>query len=88
MEFDFDPGKDAANIAKHGLSLDAARWLDWDTAVIWPDVRFDYGEARMSALGYIGMRLYAVAFVDRGAIRRIISLRKDNPREYRRYART
>jgi len=88
MKFDFDPAKDAVNIAKHGMSLGDAVQFDWETAVIWPDTRFNYGEARMSALGYIGTRLYSVAFVDRGDIRRIINLRKANPREYRRYAST
>jgi len=37
MEFEFDPAKDAANIAKHGLSLDAASRLDWNSAVTWLD---------------------------------------------------
>jgi len=57
MEFDFDPIKDASNRRKHGVSLADAALLDWETAVIWPDMRFDYGEARMSALGHIGNRL-------------------------------
>jgi len=42
----------------------------------------------MCGLGYIGMRLYFVVFVDRGDIRRIVSLRKANPREYEKYAST
>jgi len=29
MELDFDPTKDAANIAKHGLSLAAAEQRGW-----------------------------------------------------------
>lgn len=36
-------------------------------------------------IGYIGLRLY---FVDRAEGRRIISLRKANPREVNRYAET
>lgn len=38
------------------------------------------------AIGYIGLRLYYVAFVDRADGRRIISLRKANQREVKRYA--
>jgi len=38
-------------------------------------------------LGYIDMRLYCAIFVDRGGIRRIISLRKANKREEKTYAR-
>lgn len=86
MEITYDPAKDAANIAKHGISLDLAAELEWESAVVWPDVRRDYGEPRMVAIGYIGLRLYYVAFVDRAEVRRIISLRKANQREAKRYA--
>jgi len=88
MLIEFDPVKDAVNRDKHGISLGDAAMLDWDTAVTWPDTRIDYGETRMCGLGYIGLRLYSVVFVDRGDIRRIVSLRKANPREYRKYAST
>jgi uncharacterized DUF497 family protein len=86
IEITFDPAKDAANRVKHGLSLAEAGRLEWDTALIDRDDRRDYGEARMLAIGYIGHRLYFVVFVERDGVRRIISLRKANPREYLRYA--
>jgi len=82
----FDPAKDAANRAKHGLSLAAAGDIDWDTALIERDDRRNYGESRMLGIGYIGLRLYFVVFVERDGVKRIISLRKANPREYFRYA--
>ena len=44
------------------------------------------GEERVFALGYIGNRLHAIAYVERGEVTRIISLRKANPREENRYA--
>ena len=92
MDVTFDPAKDAANVAKHGVSLTEAAGFEWETAVVWPDTRRDYGEARMVALGYIGLRIMAMVFVDRApkkpAERRIISLRKANSREVKRYAET
>jgi len=88
MLIEFDPAKDAANREKHGVSLGNAALLDWNTAVVWQDMRFDYGEERMCALAYIGLRLYFAAFVDRGQARRIISLRRANEREENHYART
>jgi len=96
MQIDFDSAKDAANRDKHGISLGEAARIDWDSAVIWPDARFDYGEERMRGLGYIGVRLHYVAFVDREyeegdeiiLVRRIISLRKANEREEKLYARS
>ena len=60
--------------------------LEWETAVVFPDERTDYGEGRVAAIGYIGQRLYVVIFTDRGEERRIISLRKANAREIKRYA--
>lgn len=92
MNVTFDAAKDAANMAKHGISLSEATGFEWGTALVWPDQRRDYGEARMAALGYIGLRIMAVVFVDRPADkpteRRVISLRKANSREVARYAET
>jgi len=92
MNVTFDPAKDASNLAKHGFSLLDAVGFEWETAVVWPDTRRDYDEARMVALGYIGLRIVALVFVDRppeqATERRIISLRKANSREVKRYAET
>ena len=85
MQLDFDPGKDAANLSKQGLSLAAAAELSWDAALVWIDNRADYGEARMVALAPIGDVLFVVAFVDRDPARRIISLRRANRREVSHY---
>lgn len=86
MKILFDPAKNAANLAKHGVSLALAGEMEWDEAVMWPDVRRDYGEPRMSALVLYGGRLFFVAFVDRANERRIITLRKANNREKMHYA--
>ena len=90
MNVKFDPAKDGANVAKHGVSLAEAAGFEWGAAVVWPDTRQDYCEARMVALGYIGLRIMALVFVDRPpdkpTERRIISLRKANTREVNRYA--
>ena len=80
----FDPAKDAINRAKHGVSLTLAQ--DWDTALVWPDEREAYGEERECAIGYIGLRLFYVVFVDRADGRHVISLRKANTTERNRYA--
>jgi len=85
VQFDFDPGKDATNLSKHGLSLAAAANLSWDAALVWIDDRADYGEARMVALAPIGDMLFFVAFADREQARRIISLRRANRREINHY---
>ncbi len=92
MNVTFDPSKDAANMAKHGVSLTEAAGFEWGSSLVSPDQRRDYGEPRMVALGYIGLRIMAVVFVERPpeqpTERRIISLRKANSREVKRYAET
>lgn len=75
MLIDFDPAKDKLNRARHGLSLAYARKLIWDEALVWVDSRYPYDEIRMIGLVPEGDTLYYVAFVDRGKVRRIISLR-------------
>lgn len=85
MRIDFDPEKDSRNVQKHGLSLALAVGLDWDAALAWIDDRQEYGEVRMIALAPKTGILYYVAFVDRGTVRRIISLRRANRREVKHY---
>lgn len=86
MKISYDPAKDAANLAKHGISLALAADLEWESALTWPDTRRAYGEPRQCALALLGEWLFFVAFVDRAGERRIISLRKANNREQIRYA--
>lgn len=88
VEITFDLAKNAANIAKHGMSLDMANSFEWDTALIEPDGRRDYGEARMLGIGYVGDRLHFVVFVKRDGGNRVISLRKASNREKQAYAQT
>ena len=85
MQIDFDPSKDQLNLVKHGLSLDLAVELDWEEALVGVDDREDYGEMRMIALAPRTGILYYVAFVDRGRVRSIISLRRANRREVKHY---
>ena len=83
----FDRAKDAFNRSKHGVSLALAEVLfDGPRSVLTGD-RFDYGEVRQVALGYIQGRLSVCVcvYVDRETERRVISLRKANQREVKRY---
>lgn len=60
--------------------------IDWDTLWAAEDQRHDHGEKRIIGFAYIGLRLFCVIYTDRGDRRRIISLRKANLREMKRYA--
>ncbi len=85
MQIEFDPAKDTANQTKHGVSLSMAGELDWEAALVWVDERFEYRETRMIALAPKTEILCYVAFVDRGELRRVISLRRANRREVKHY---
>jgi uncharacterized DUF497 family protein len=88
MLIEFDPVKDAANVAKHGMSLADAKGFEWDSACVRLDTREDYGEDRLVALGYIGARLCCMTFVERGDACRVISLRRATKSETKSYAET
>ena len=80
---DFDPAKEAINLSKHGVSL--ARWADLDIAVAFVDDRYDYGEVRYRAYGYIDGVAYCLAFTNRDGKVRPISLRRVHTKEMKRY---
>jgi uncharacterized DUF497 family protein len=83
VDVEFDPAKDEANIAKHGVSLAAAARLE--THAIMRDVRVNYGEERFNAFGLIDGVTYCLTFTWRGTRMRAISLRRARAKEYRRH---
>jgi uncharacterized DUF497 family protein len=84
MEIEFDPAKDAANIAKHGVSL--SRAADLEILVFIEDDRNAYGEVRYRAWGMIDGKLHCLAFTHRNGAVRAISLRRAHKKEMDRYA--
>ncbi|WP_338860983.1 BrnT family toxin [Mycetohabitans rhizoxinica] len=88
MDYEFDPTKDDSNLDKHGLSLADAEFFEWETAVVRGDTRKEYAEQRFEAMGYIGERLHVLIYCFRGDVICVISLRKANKREEKRYAET
>jgi uncharacterized protein len=82
----FDPAKDQANVAKHGISL--ARAEDMDVLAIIEDDRFDYGEQRFRAFGLIDDHYHCLVFAERNRSLRAISLRRAHAKEIQRYVKT
>ena len=85
MDISFDAAKEARNIATRGISFEQAIAFEWDTALIVADTRKDYGERRFQAFGLIANRLYVLVFTPRSGKTHVISLRKANKREVKRY---
>ena len=86
MNVEFDPDKDRANVEKHGVSLHRAE--DIDIALVVEDARFDYGETRYRAFGFIGEEAYCLVFTVRDGTVRAISLRRASDKEMERYVGT
>lgn len=85
MKIEFDPAKNEQNIAKRNLPFSQVEHLDWETASYMEDVRFPYPERRFTAVGFIGERLHVVCFTPIEGGIRVISFRKANAREVKRY---
>lgn len=85
MFISFDPAKNAWNIRERGLDFRLVTELEWETAWIAQDERFDYGERRLIAFAKLGVRLHVVCFTESDVGIRVISFRKANRREIEAY---
>lgn len=85
MEFEWDPAKNAANIAKHGVSFADAKVIFDGLVLETVDDRRDYGETRIAVLGYLADTLLYVVYTMRGGNRRLISARRANRDERQAY---
>lgn len=85
MNISYDSGKNEKNVAERGISFERAAEFEWSSALIVEDTRRDYGESRFQALGFFGKRLHVLVFTPRAGQVHVISLRKANRREVKRY---
>lgn len=84
--FDWHEAKHLSNRAKHGIGFDEA------TAVFLDERRIDFdvtrpqdGEERRKTVGLIGGRIMTVVYTQRGGMHWIISARRANRPEEKRY---
>ena len=85
MRFECDAAKNRCNFAKQGLDFADAELVFAGPCVTFVDDRVDYGEERFITLGLLAGRLVAIAHAPRGEATRIISMRKANRREQKKY---
>ncbi len=83
MRIEFDPAKSAKNEADRGFGFAFAARVFLGQLAIFRDLRVDYGEARMVAVGEIDGKLYTVVYTDRSNVRRIISAHRASRQEKR-----
>ena len=86
MLTEYDPIKDATNMAQHGLSLGFGASLFHDPAhLVVPSFRPEDGEDRWKIIAQVDGRLYSAVHVWRGEVIRFISVRRSNAGEERLY---
>ena len=85
MDISFDSAKSEKNLLARGISFELAAAFEWDSALLVQDLRKNYGERRFQALGLIGNRLHVMVFTPRANKAHVMSLRKANKREVKRY---
>ncbi len=85
--FQWDDAKAATNFAKHGISFEMAREAFKDPFILeWLDAGQVADEPRFAALAMIEQRVLFIAYAIRGDTIRIISARRAEAFERRRYA--
>ena len=92
MNFDWDNNKNQSNITKHGINFeDAITIFDDPNILSYEDTRFNYGETRFISIGQITLVtqektvIIVVIHTQRNQTIRLISVRKANERERKRY---
>ncbi len=86
--FEVDDAKAMINWEKHRLPLSAAIFVFDGPFIEEEDKRTDYGETRFVATGPVtrfANRICVAVYTWRGPVRRIISFRKANDKEVRKY---
>lgn len=86
IEFEWDESKNRLNQQKHGIRFEDALYVFTDSSR-WDaqDVRKDYGEERRITVGSMCARVCVVSYTVRGEVIRLISARRANEREQKKY---
>ncbi|MBV8493806.1 MAG: BrnT family toxin [Alphaproteobacteria bacterium] len=83
--FEWDPIKESLNVEKHHIDFTTASQI-WNNPIVEKiDSRREYRETRIIAIGEAEETLLVVVYTWREDTRRIISARKANSREKRRF---
>lgn len=86
MEFEWDEAKSERCRRERGFSFADVLPAFFDPArMIEPDRRYEYGEERFCVYGRVERRLFVIVYTARSKTIRIISARKANKREQKRY---
>ena len=85
MAFEWDEDNRKDHLAKHGIDFRDVTPMFNGPTLETVDDRRDYRETRINALGEIKGQVFNATYTWRGACRRIISARKANADERKKY---
>lgn len=85
MVITFDPAKRDRTLAERGLDFAEAEQVLDGVKFQFVDERQDYGEERITTVGFLNERMVVAIWTRRGEDRHIISMRKANEREQKKY---
>jgi uncharacterized protein len=85
MQIEFDPEKREQTLIHRGLDMADAELVLNSNNLTFPDLRNEYGEERFISIGLIEGRMVYIAWTLRNGVYRIISMRKANDREQKKY---
>lgn len=82
----WDEEKRAKTLAERGLDFADAEQVFGGVTITMEDIREDYGECRFISVGFLNDRIVVVVWTPRDDGKRIISMRKANDREVKKFA--
>jgi uncharacterized DUF497 family protein len=85
MGYTWDDAKRRKTLEKRRLDFQDCEVVFAGPTLSFLDSRFDYGEERTVTIGFLNGRMVAVVHCDRDGETRIISMRKLNGRERKKY---
>ena len=81
----YDPNKREKTLKERGLDFLDASIVFKGAVYEFEDIRENYQEKRMIAVGHLAGRMVIVGYVVRGNTRHVFSMRKANEREIKKY---
>ena len=86
MKISYDPVKRDVTLRERGLDFADAGILFAGLQITQIDERLDYAEVRFQTYGLLNERMVMVVWIGTENDRRVISMRKCNDREHRKFA--
>ena len=86
MKITCDPAKRAATLANRDIDFLDAEHVFAGPTLTTQDIRLAYGKARFQTVGFLGGRMVMVVWTPRGEARHVMSMRKCNAKEHKRYS--